>query len=401
MYLTHLALTNFRVFSRLDLTLPRRLLLLAGANAQGKTSLLEAVYYLATLTSVHSSSDKQLINFNALEDQVAVGRIIADFVRETKEHRLEVRLIREPNGIEGYRHRKEILLDGVKRTMTDAVGLFNAVIFLPQMTQIIEGGPEGRRRYLNLLLAQVVPGYARILTDYAQAVTQRNALLKDLSNRMGDASQLDFWDSMVAKKGAVLFSARAAAVKEMERVHGTVHEALTQGKELIRLRYLPALDLTADDEQQALFRNEPADLTNFTIAELENHFLENLARTRAEQISRGVTTIGPHRDELRFMCNGVDLGDYGSRGQVRTALMALKLAEVEWMKEKTGETPVLLLDETLAELDEHRRGELMNALHGSDQAFLTTTDVSPFSSNFVEKVAVWNVSNGYVQPAGS
>lgn len=396
MYLTHLALTNFRVFSRLDMDLPRRLLLLSGSNAQGKTSLLEAVYYLATLTSIHNSSDKQLINFNALQESVAVGRITADFVRGGQEHHLEVRLIREPTGIDGFRHRKEVLLDGVKRSTGDVVGVFNAVIFLPQMTQIIEGGPDGRRRYLNLLLAQVVPGYGRQLTDYTQAVTQRNALLKDLANRAGDASQLDFWDAMVAKKGGFLFSARARAVKELESVHSRMHVALTKGSELVRLHYIPALNVQSEDGQIHLPGTGGQNLELMSITDIEKLFMEGLRATRAEQIARGVTVLGPHRDELRFLCNNVDLGDFGSRGQVRTALMALKLAEVEWMRSKTGEIPVLLLDETLAELDAERRGELMNALQVSDQALLTTTDVHHFDEAFVQRATVWNVANGYV-----
>jgi len=143
MYLSRLSLTNFRTFSRLDLDIPREILLLVGGNAQGKTTLLEAIYFLSTFTSFHASSDRQLINFTLPENELTVGRIVGDFSRQDGVHKLEVRLIREPNGVNGgTRFRKEVLLDGVKRKINQVVGKFNAVIFLPQMARIIEEGPS-------------------------------------------------------------------------------------------------------------------------------------------------------------------------------------------------------------------------------------------------------------------
>ena len=161
MHLTHLALTNFRNFTRLDIDVPRGTLLLLGDNAQGKTSLLEAVYTLSTFTSFHASSDRQLINFLALKDPLAVARIVADFVRNDGSHRLEIRIIKEENAFNGStRVRKEVILDGNKRKINEVVGKFNAVLFLPQMLTIIEGSPSERRRYANLTLSQAVPEYA-------------------------------------------------------------------------------------------------------------------------------------------------------------------------------------------------------------------------------------------------
>jgi DNA replication and repair protein RecF len=187
MYLKHLSLTNFRSFSRLDLEIPREIFLLVGDNAQGKTTLLEAIYFLSTFTSFHASSDRQLISFTAPENGIAVGRIIGVFHRKDSEHRIEARLIREPIGANGnLRFRKEILLDGVKRKVREVIGAFNAVIFLPQMARIIEEGPSERRRYLDMLISQVSPRYVAHLSDYAQTLTQRNALLKQLAERGGD-----------------------------------------------------------------------------------------------------------------------------------------------------------------------------------------------------------------------
>src|SRR5512140_267911 len=212
MHLKHLSLTNFRNFARLDLDVPRRAVLLVGSNAQGKTSLLEAVYFLAAFTSFQTHSDRQLVNFAATRENPAVARIVAEFERGTKKHRLEVRIIVESVGALGQRTRKEILLDGVKRNANEAIGQFNAALFIPQMSQVLEGGPEDRRRYLNLALAQVMPGYAKALGDYHQSLTQRNALLKQLAERGGDSSQLEYWDNNLVQNGAQIILWRIQAI---------------------------------------------------------------------------------------------------------------------------------------------------------------------------------------------
>ncbi len=358
----------------------------------------------ATFSSFHASSDRQLVNFMAADGPLAVARLVAEFQRGVQAHRLEVRLIQEAVGANGSRLRKEILLDGVKRSMQEAMGAFNAVIFLPQMTRILEGGPEDRRRYLNLALAQVVPGYAQALSEYAQVLSQRNALLKMLSDRGGDADQLHYWDALLTQRGASIILARIQAIQEIEKQAARIHERLTAGQEVLRLIYRPSFDpAKRADNQYALPIETPIDRSAFTLEQIQQGFLQALVAARSEEIARGITSIGPHRDELRFTANGIDLGDFGSRGQVRTTLLALKLAEVSWMKEKTGEWPVLLLDETLAELDAQRRADLLDVLDECDQGLLTTTDLNLFTPEFVRRSTVWQVRAGFVvkedQPA--
>jgi DNA replication and repair protein RecF len=398
MYLTHLSLTNFRSFARLDLDVPRRAVLLVGSNAQGKTSVLEAVYFLAALTSFQTHVDRQLVNFLEARKDLAVGRLVAEYNRGPTAHRLEVRLVLEPVGVNGQRLRKEVLLDGFKRPLTEIVGHFNAVIFVPQMSQIVEGGPEERRRYLNLALAQAVPGYARWLSEYSQALTQRNALLKQLSEKGGDASQLDFWDETLTRSGAGLILARIQAVQEIEKQAARIHHELTRGSEVLRLNYLPAYDpLPGPDGQLALRMTTSVDRAGFDQETIRSGFLAALGQNRSEEIRRGVTQLGPHRDEMRFLANGIDLGDYGSRGQVRTSLLALKLAEVEWLKSRTGQWPVLLLDEVMAELDLQRRADLLTYLEKTEQTLLTTTDRGMFLPGFLEKAETWEVGAGAVK----
>ena len=399
MYLTHLSLTNFRSFARLDLDVPRRVVLLVGSNAQGKTSLLEAIYFLAAFTSFQTHTDRQLVNFIAAKEDLAVGRLVAEYTRGPMAHRLEVRLILEPVGpTTGQRLRKEILLDGVKRPLAEVIGHFNAVIFVPQMTQIIEGGPDERRRYLNLALAQASPGYAPLLNEYAQALSQRNALLKLLNEKKSDSSQLDSWDEMITRTGAQIILRRIQAVQEIEKLVTRIHRELTHGKEVLRLHYLPAYDpLPRPEGQIALPLSTPVDRSGLTGEDIRQGFLQKLQQTRGEEITRGMTLSGPHRDELRFLANAIDLSDYGSRGQVRTALLALKLAEIEWMKAKTGQWPVLLLDEVLAELDIRRRADLLGHMGDVEQVLLTTTDLKLFTPEFVKNAACREVKSGTIQ----
>jgi len=399
MILTHLSLTNYRIFSRLDMDVPRRILLLVGGNAQGKTSLLEAVYYLAVFSSFHTPNDRQLINFIAGDEKLAVARLVAQYERQGKSHRLEVRIIQEAEGFNAPRLRKEILLDGVKHSQQDSVGQFNAVIFLPQMMQMIDGAPELRRRYLNLTLAQAVQGYGQVLSKYSQAVTQRNALLKQLAERGGDRNQLDYWDDLLSETGSYLIKMRIMALDELERLAGQTHHHLTQGQEVLRIIYRPAFDPQDDNNAQYVLPIATAvNRSGLQREEICERFRERLLAVRQEEILRGVTTIGPHRDEVRFWANGIDLGDFGSRGQVRSTLLSLKLAEVDWLKEKTGQMPVLLLDEILAELDAQRREVLMAYLEKSEQALLTTTDLSQFTSGFIQNSTRWKVQSGQVLP---
>ncbi len=399
MYLKHLSLTNFRSLTRLDIDIPRRAVLLVGSNAQGKTSVLEAIYFLAAFTSFQTHVDRQIVNFHEAKNPLAVTRLVADYQRGKTKHHLEARLILEPSGVNGQRLRKEILLDGVKRHANDVIGHFNAVIFVPQMSQIIEGGPDERRRYLNLALAQAVPAYARVLGEYSQALTQRNALLKALNERGGDSNQLQVWDETLVKFGAQIILWRIQAVQEIERFASRIHHELTRGTEILRLAYEPAYDpLPKPNGQIGLKMDTAIDRSSIELDEIQNGFLEKLKSIRGEEIARGVTTIGPHRDDLRFVINKADVSDYGSRGQLRTTLLALKLAEVEWMKERTGEWPVILLDEVMAELDLNRRADLLKYVGKGEQVLFTTTDLGLFSQEFASESDIWDVSAGVVQP---
>jgi len=397
MQLIHLSLSNFRIFQRLEMEFPNRLTLLWGDNAQGKTSVLEAVHFLSILTSPLASNDREIISLLSLSDEMPVSRLVARFQKREKTHLIEARLILNSVSNGNHRLRKEVLIDGVKKRLFDAVGFFNSVLFLPQMMRILEDGPQDRRRYLDQLLSQAIPGYVRALSAYQQALVRRNALLKQLSEKGGDQEQLTFWEDMLSENGAMLISARQQSLRDFERFACQQFGQLSGGKEELRIEYLPSFSLSSQAEQpdrkppmQEKFESD--DMPEW----IKGEFKRKLKLLRAEEIQRGLTTIGPHRDEIRFFSNGVDLGVYGSRGQIRTAVMALKIAEVCWLREKTGELPVLLLDETLAELDENRRSDLLAGLKGDQQAILTTTDLNLFTPAFRSDCQIWRVSQGVV-----
>ncbi len=397
MFLTHLSLSNFRAFTRLDMEVPRRILLLQGNNAQGKTSLVEAIYFFSTFTSIQASNDRQLINFLKLNDKTAVSRMVARFEKDGHNHQIEIRLILENNGdVSNGRLRKEILLDGVKKSAHQVVGTFNAVIFLPQMTRIIEGGPDERRRYINLALAQSIPGYARALSEYAQAISQRNALLKQLAERNTDPKQLTYWDELLSQRGSFIMHTRIQAIAEINILASEIHKSLTAGQEILHLNYQPAFQFDPNQINGDAEKIQQINLADLTIEEIQKLFIINLQQKQREEIIRGVTTIGPHRDEIRFVANQIDLGNFGSRGQIRTTLLSLKLAEVAWIHKKTGHFPILLLDETLAELDQHRRVQLLDSVNQGQQAILTTTDLNLFDTEFVKQHTIWHITKGVV-----
>ncbi len=397
MLLKHLSLTNFRNFARLEIDVPGGATILVGANAQGKTSLLEAIYYLTGASATHATSDRQLINFLAQEQSPAFARLVAEVEAHGRLQRIEIRLTLENQGAD-RRPRKEILVNGIRKRMRELAGTFNAVIFLPQDMEIVEGSPGNRRRYLDSTLIQADSSYAATLSDYGKVVSQRNALLKNLQGQRNSTQQLEFWDEQLSDFGSTLIRARSLAVHELESQAAPIQEQLTREKEDLQIRYLPSYDpLHAPTGQLDLPLDRPIDRTTIGRGDIQKGLLDALRAHREEELNRGVTVIGPHRDDFSLLSKGVDLRLYGSRGQNRTAMLALKLAEIQWLRERTGEMPILLLDEVLAELDSERRGDLLARILPARQAVLTAADLSMFSEPFRQTASIWHVRAGTIK----
>lgn len=401
MHIEHLSLTNFRNYARLEVSLARQPTVLYGENAQGKTSLLEAIYYLATSRSPYTTSDRQLIHWRTESDPIPFARLSAEVGnRHSPMQRLEVTIMLDLSS-GTPRFKKSVKLNHVEKRVMDIVGVLSIVLFLPQDLNLVEGSPTDRRRFMDNTLTQVEGEYLEALDQYEKILPQRNALLRRISERRASKTELTYWDEQLAQVGAVLISGRQAFLRELEQRAQGHHYALTGNKEQLTLQYQPAFIPTAEGDGQRSFNLPGLDLhRELAPTAIAPQFLQQLQAEQKESIERGVTLSGPHRDELRLLINGRDCGLYGSRGQARTAVLALKFAELEWMHAKLGEMPLLLLDEVVAELDRQRRNYLLSRLDGVAQTIVTTTELEIFSDEFLQRAQVWQVVNGQIQPNG-
>jgi len=408
MRIRYLSLTNFRNYARLELTLPERPLLLYGANAQGKTSLLEAIYLLATGSSPLTSLDRQLIKWEAEVEGLPYARVWAEVVRRDRVQEVEIVLEKKPLTNGTVRLQKTIRVDRVRKRRADLAGRLNVVLFMPQDVELVAGPPAGRRRYLDDTLCQVDGAYCAALERYNEVLRQRNAALRHLSDERGDLAQLIPFEEVLAREGVDVANGRRELVAALSQRAGCIHQQLTGGAEWLRLEYHPNFDPAAPPAlkyQMGLglqpYQGPPLGVgaEGLVVA-----FRQALLARRADEIARGMTLTGPHRDEMRFVAGSpaqgtheVDLGTYGSRGQQRTAVLALKLAELTFLRERTGEAPVLLLDEVLAELDAARRRYFLGQVDSVEQALLTATDPGMFDAEFRERAVMMEVQGGIVR----
>lgn len=399
MQISHLSLTNFRNFIRLECDFPPGPTILVGKNAQGKTSLLEAINYLSSASSPHASSDRELINFQALEGKPPFARMSAEIHKGDRLNRVEIRILLESSGRNrDPRSRKEIRINGLKRRARDLAGGFNTVLFLPQDMHVVEGSPSQRRKFLDTLLTQSDRKYAAALLEYNKVLPQRNALLKRFHERNIGRDEINFWDEKLADLGSTLMRARALSLTELEGLSSAVHHRLTRDVQNLSLVYQPSYrPIEPPRDQLGLSIRSDIDWQSISRDDLKMGMLSALRGMRKEEVARGMTLLGPHRDDMGFILDGLDLRIYGSRGQNRTAMLALKLAEVDWLKEHTGEWPVLLLDEVLAELDPVRRQDLLECVAEVNQAILTSTDLSMFDREFQERVNIWEIEVGRIK----
>lgn len=397
MHIEHLSLTNFRNYARLELALPKRPIVLYGDNAQGKTSLLEAIYYLATSRSPYTSSDRQLIHWRTEQEPIPFARLTAEISgKQSPLQRLEVTIMLD-NSTGIQRFKKTIKLNGVDKRVMDIVGLLTVVLFLPRDLALIEGSPNDRRRFMDTTLTQVNRDYVEALDNYEKVLPQRNALLRRIAERRSSRAELAYWDEQLSQSGSVIIAERQKFLRELETRAQENHHTLTGNKETLTLQYQPSFLPTVEGDGQLSFALPGLDLhRQLSPEDIKPQFAEQLEKELNESIERGMTLSGPHRDELRLMINRRDCGLYGSRGQARTAVMALKFAELDWMQHHLGEWPILLLDEVVAELDSKRRAFLLERLNGEMQMLVTTTELEIFTEDFLSRADLLQIVEGQI-----
>lgn len=364
MRVKRLYLENFRNYPKLDLTFGPGVNVLSGDNGQGKTNALEAIYLCSCARSHRTARDSELIRQG--ENYYQINLLYDNGPYLDQQIRLDYLA-----AVTGLEHRKTSSRDfyhnGIKQErIADLYGLFNAVIFAPEDLMLIKDGPQTRRRFMDLLLSQVKPAYFAALSTFTRILNQRNRLLKIFRDQMADRDdslledakiQLYSWDAQYALAAAQLIHWRFQLAARIHEHASKYQLMISDQKESLNVRYktISGLDATK------------------TVEEIETILLNRLEHAVKEDINRGNTGIGPHRDDLELRLNDDLIKVFGSQGQQRTAVLSLKLAELEYVKEITGETPVLLLDDVMSELDIKRRASLVEALKDC-QVFITCTD---------------------------
>lgn len=348
-------MTNYRNYEALAVDFGPGTNLLFGDNGQGKTNLLEAVYVCATTASHRGRKEKEMIAFDKEEAHIRLW-----VEKRGVDTRLDFHISRDKG--------KSAAVDGVPLgRVADILGHLHVVFFSPEDLQIIKRDPEERRRFLNLEMCQLSPAYTADLMEYKKLLHNRNIILKDIREKEAERSLLNIYDEKLAEAGERIMAARGEFLAELEEIIHLVHYALTGGKEELSLQYQSG----APTQQMA----------------------EKLFMCRDRDLALGSTSVGPHRDEIVFYINGRGLKQFGSQGQQRTAALALKLGEIEMVRRKTGESPVLLLDDVLSELDSGRQEKLLGSLEDM-QTILTCTGLEDWVKGSLSVGKKWRVKQG-------
>jgi DNA replication and repair protein RecF len=392
MQVTNLSLRDFRNYRRLDQPLTAGTTLLYGSNAAGKTSVLEALFFLATTRSPRISADRELVRWDA-EGEAGVtpfARVAAELQRRNGAVRLEVIVQRraDDDGRLTNLSQKLVRIGRRPARAIDLVGQLRVVLFTPADLSLVDGAPGERRRYLDITLSQLDPHYVRTLSHYQKLLQQRNGLLRAWRERRRPMRAVDdelaYWDQELAAAGGYILAERMRAVAALNRIVGPLYCNISGGTAPLEIDYQPSFDQAAQVDAGSLAQR----------------LLQSLQAQRREELARGQTLLGPHRDDLAFSVAGVNLGRYGSRGQQRSVTLALKLGEAELMEARSGEAPVLLLDDLLSELDARRREHLLEVIRRpAQQTVLTATDLADFSPGFLEEVTRLRVDDGQIYPA--
>ena len=372
MRIKELYAVNFRNYANCQLALPAMINVLYGANAQGKTNLLEAIFYGAFGMSHRTNQEEDLLKLG--NDAMAVGVVYESF---SGNHEVKLKKYKQQE-----RWKKEILLDGAKVRPKEHYGALNAVMFSPEDLQLVKGEPALRRRFFDMQISPTDPVYNDLFVKYNRVLLQRNRLLKDLRDNGGNVAVLQPWNEEFIRLAAAITAKRMGALGNLEAIATEVYASITEHKEQLTVGY----ELKANNGE-LLYPSTAAEIG-------EAFYRSHLAERQRIDILRGNTGIGPHRDDLRLLLNGVSLRSFGSQGQQRSGALALKLSQLEYVHRQIGEYPVLLLDDVMSELDNNRRAQLLRFIDGRVQTFITVNDrelIPPLAGN-----AYYFIANGKI-----
>ncbi|OMF22552.1 DNA replication/repair protein RecF [Paenibacillus sp. FSL H8-0548] len=367
MFLKNIQLQNYRNYSELDLQTANKVNVFLGPNAQGKTNLLEAIFVLALTKSHRTSKDKELIGW-----QAETARITGEV--DKKYGSIKLDLLYSAQG-------KKAKINGLEqRKLSDFIGSVNVVMFAPEDLEIVKGTPGIRRRFLDMEIGQVQPGYLHTLQQYGKVLLQRNNFLKASYSGGANQTMLDVWNMQLAEHGVKIMKKRKHFIHKLQTFAEQIHAGITNGTEQLTIVYRPSFDVDAQQDETVLFEQ----------------FMIKLTQVKDQEIRRGVTLVGPHRDDLAFYINGKEAQTFGSQGQQRTTALSLKLAEIELINEEIGEYPILLLDDVLSELDRNRQTQLIETFQSKVQTFITTTGLESVDVSRLQDAGIYHVHEGRV-----
>lgn len=369
MRLNKLYLKNYRNYQELKITFTKNLVIFLGENAQGKTNLLESIYVLAMTRSHRTSSEQELIGWQG-EQALIQGEV----TKGTSKIPLEILLSKKG--------RKTKINHIEQNKLSSYVGQLNVIIFAPEDLSLVKGSPQIRRKFLDMELGQINPIYLYDLVQYQGILKQRNQYLKQLNEKKKtDLLYLDILSEQLAEFGSKVLKARAQFVRRLEFWANTLHQQITHQKEQLEIEYVTSFSSLSTQTQE----------------EIQTQFLELLNQNKKKDMFRGTTTIGPHRDDLSFFVNQKNVQTYGSQGQQRTTALSVKLAEIDLIKEETGEYPILLLDDVMSELDDNRQLHLLETIEGKVQTFLTTTTLDHVKNKMTVEPEIFYVQQGEIK----
>jgi DNA replication and repair protein RecF len=333
-----------------------------GPNAQGKTNLLEAIYMLSICKSHRTHRDKEMIQWNREHAQLA-----CEIEKKYGTTKLYMQLM--PKG-------KKVKINGLEqKKLSDFIGTLNVVMFAPEDLEIVKGSPRIRRRFLDMEIGQVYPGYLHLLQQYQKVLLQRNNVLKQPGVR---PEMFAVWDEQLAVYGSKIMKKRQNFISKLQNWAERIHSGITNQQETLKIDYHPSFPAGNLEDETVLLEQ----------------FMLQLSHAKEQELRRGMTLYGPHRDDLLFFINGKDVQSYASQGQQRTAALSLKLAEIELIYEEVGEFPLLLLDDVLSELDPYRQTQLIETFQGKVQTFITTTSMDSVDIGRLHDVKMFHVRDG-------
>ena len=370
MKLTELNLHHFRNYDEDQVEFSPQINVLIGENAQGKTNLLESIYVLAMTRSHRTNNDRELIEFGK-----DAAQIKGTVQRELGSLKLELDI-----GKHGKKAKANHL---EKARLSEYLGQLNVILFAPEDLALVKGAPTVRRRFIDMEFGQVSPKYLHDLTQYRDILKQRNRYLKQLqSHEAQDQLYLEVLSEQLAAVGGAIISQRVKFLSELEGYAQELHQSITQGRENLTFEYSSAVK----------------DASTLTEVELSEALMDLYRQNQSKEIFQGTTLYGPHRDDVRFLINHKNVQTYGSQGQQRTTALSVKLAEIDLMKNQTGEYPILLLDDVLSELDGARQTHLLKTIQDKVQTFLTTPGLSDVARNLIKEPRIFHIRDGQIIP---